>query len=165
MVNETLAALEFSPEARKRADEILSRYPDDHKKAAVVPLLHLAQEEWGYVSPEAMLCVAGLIGCSPVKVAEIATFYPMYNKQPVGKYEIYVCHTLPCALTGCAEILRYLCGKLHIQVGETSEDRKFTLKKAECLAACDRGPVMLVNKTLHTNLTPQKIDEILNSLE
>jgi NADH-quinone oxidoreductase subunit E len=158
-------SLEFSPEARKRADEILSRYPEPHQKAAVVPLLHLAQEEWGYISPEAMVCVAGLIGCSPVKVAEIATFYPMFHKEPVGRYEVQVCHTLPCALTGCADVLRYLSEKLGIGVGETSPDRKFTLKKVECLAACDRGPVMLVNKTLHTNLTPEKIDEILNSLE
>ncbi|MBM3264329.1 MAG: NAD(P)H-dependent oxidoreductase subunit E [candidate division Zixibacteria bacterium] len=158
-------ALEFSPEARKRADEILSRYPQDRKKSAVVPLLHLAQEEWGYVTPEAMVCVADMIGCSPVKVAEIATFYPMYNKQPVGKYEIHVCHTLPCALTGCAEVLGYLSEKLGLQPGETGEDKRFTLKKIECLAACDRGPVMLVNKTLYTNLTPEKIDDILKSLE
>lgn len=158
-------ALEFSPEARQRADEILSRYPENQKKAAVVPLLHLAQDEWGYVSPDAMVCVAELLGCTPVKVAEIATFYPMYNKEPIGKYDVQVCHTLPCALTGCAAILAYVSDKLNLHTGETSPDGKFTLKKAECLAACDRGPVMLVNKILHTNLTPAKIDSILDSLE
>jgi NADH-quinone oxidoreductase subunit E len=157
-------SLEFSPEAQKRAEEILSWYPAERKKSAVVPLLHLAQDQWGYVSPEAMVLVAGLIGCSPVKVAEIATFYPMFNKTPVGRYEVQVCHTLPCALTGCAGMLRHLSEKFGIDVGETTGDGKFTLKKVECLAACDRGPVMLVNKTLHTNLTSEKIDAILDGL-
>ena len=85
--------LEFSDKAQQRATEILSRYPAEYKKAAVVPLLHLAQEEWGYISTEAMAYVASLIDCSPVKVAEIATFYPMINKEPVGKNILAVCHT------------------------------------------------------------------------
>ena len=158
-------ALEFSPDAQKRAEEIMNRYPPEHKRSAVVPLLHLAQKEWGYVSPEAMVYVAKLIEVSPVKVAEITTFYPMFNKEPVGKYEINVCHTLPCALTGCAGIVEHLSEKLKIDVGQTTEDGRFTLKKIECLAACDRGPVMLVNKELYTHLTPEKVDEVLNGLE
>lgn len=158
-------ALEFSPETKQLADRIISRYPAQHKKAAVVPLLHLAQEEWGYVSPEAMAYVAKLIEEPPIKVAEIATFYPMFNKTPVGKYEIYVCHTLPCALTGCGRIVDHLCEWLKVNVGQTTADRRFTVKKAECLAACDRGPVMLVNKTLYTNLTTEQVDDILNRLE
>lgn len=158
-------ALEFSSETRKKAEKLLNRYPPDRKKAAVVPLLHLAQEEWGYISPEAMVCVAKLIDESPVKVAEIATFYPMFNTEPVGKYQIYVCHTLPCVLTGCADILSHLRKKLNIEVGETTGDKRFTLKKIECLAACDRGPVMLVNRHLHTHLTPEKVDELLDALE
>ncbi len=157
--------LEFSDGARERAAEILSRYPDEHKKSAVVPLLHLAQEEWGYVSPEAMACVARLIDCSPVKVAEIATFYPMFNKEPVGEHILAVCHTLPCALTGCGRIFDHLSGRLGVGLGETTKDGRFTLRKSECLAACDRGPVLLVNRRLHTHLTPDKIDEILGELE
>ncbi len=156
--------LEFTNAARERAAKILSRYPDEYKKSAVVPLLHLAQEEWGYVSPEAMACVARLIGCSPVKVAEIATFYPMFNREPVGKNVLAVCHTLPCALTGCAGIFDHLSEKLGIGPGETSEDGRFTLRKSECLAACDRGPVLLVNRRLHTHLTPDKVEEILDEL-
>lgn len=158
-------AIEFSTEAKARADEILNRYPEEHRKAAVVPLLHLAQKEWGYVSKEAIASVAGLIGCSPVKVAEIATFYPMFNKEPVGKYEVMVCHTLPCALTGCADIYNHLSQKLGIGIGETTADNKITLKKSECLAACDRGPVMLVNEDLHTHLTSEKVDEIIDQLD
>ncbi|MBI4553254.1 MAG: NADH-quinone oxidoreductase subunit NuoE [Candidatus Latescibacteria bacterium] len=157
--------LEFSPEARQRAETIIRRYPPQYKKAAVIPLLHLAQEEWGYISAEAMAYVATLIEAPPVKVAEVATFYPMFNKEPIGKYEIQVCHTLPCALTGCGRIVKHLCEKLNIQVGQTTPDRRFTLKKVECLAACDRGPVMLVNKTLYTNLTLEQVDDILNGLE
>ena len=159
------APLEFTDAARERAAEILSRYPAEYKKSAVVPLLHLAQEEWGYISPEAMACVAGLIDCSPVKVAEIATFYPMFNKEPVGENVLAVCHTLPCALTGCAGIFDHLSKRLGIGLGETTEDGRFTLRKSECLAACDRGPVLLVNRRLHTHLTPDKVDEIIDGLE
>lgn len=157
--------LEFSDAARERAAEILDRYPAVYKKSAVVPLLHLAQEEWGHVSPEAMACVARLIDCSPVKVAEIATFYPMFNKEPVGEHVLAVCHTLPCALTGCGRIFDHLSEKLGIGLGETTEDGRFTLRKSECLAACDRGPVLLVNRRLHTHLTTDKVDEILEGLE
>lgn len=157
--------LEFTDAARERAEKILSRYPDEYRKSAVVPLLHLAQEEWGYISPRAMACVAGLIGCSPVKVAEIATFYPMFNKEPVGEHILAVCHTLPCALTGCAGIFDHLAEKLGVGLGETTEDGRFTLRKSECLAACDRGPVLLVNRRLHTHLTTDKVDEILEGLE
>jgi NADH-quinone oxidoreductase subunit E len=158
-------ALAFSPDSQKRAEEILARYPAEHKKAAVVPLLHLAQKEWGYISPDAMSCVADLIEESPVKVAEIATFYPMFHKEPVGRHLINVCHTLPCALAGCSDIVTHISGKLGIGVGDTTEDGRFTLKKIECLAACDRGPVMLVNRELHTHLTPEKIDTIIEGLE
>ncbi len=157
--------LEFTDAAQERAARILSRYPAEYKKSAVVPLLHLAQEEWGYISPEAMACVARLIDCSPVKVAEIATFYPMFNKEPVGENVLAVCHTLPCALTGCAGIFDHLSDKLGIGLGETTEDGRFTLRKSECLAACDRGPVLLVNRRLHTRLTPEKVDGILEGLD
>ena len=112
-----------------------------------------------------MACVADLIGCSPVKVAEIATFYPMFNKKPVGKYQVLFCHTLPCAMTGCADIFQHLSQKLGVGPGETTADNKFTLKKSECLAACDRGPVMLVNEQLHTHLTPEKVDHLLDQLD
>lgn len=157
--------LEFTDAARERAAKILSRYPAEYKKSAVVPLLHLAQEEWGYVSPEAMACVARLIGCSPVKVAEIATFYPMFNKEPAGENILAVCHTLPCALTGCGGIFDHLSEKLGVRLGETTGDGRFTLRKSECLAACDRGPVLLVNQRLHTHVTPEKVDEILAGLD
>lgn len=157
--------LEFTDAARERAEKILGRYPEEYKKSAVVPLLHLAQEEWGYIPPEAMACVARLIGCSPVKVAEIATFYPMFNREPVGEHILAVCHTLPCALTGCAGIFDHLSEKLGVGLGETTEDGRFTLRKSECLAACDRGPVLLVNRRLHTHLTTDKVDEILEGLE
>ncbi len=158
-------SLEFTDAALERAAEILSRYPEKYRKSAVVPLLHLAQEEWGYISPEAMACVARLIGCSPVKVAEIATFYPMFNKEPVGENVLAVCHTLPCALTGCAGIFDHLTERLGVGLGETTEDGRFTLRKSECLAACDKGPVLLVNSRLHTHLTPEKVDDILDRLE
>ena len=158
------APLEFTDAARERAAKIMNRYPGEYRKSAVVPLLHLAQEEWGYISPEAMACVARLIGCSPVKVAEIATFYPMFNKEPVGENVLAVCHTLPCALTGCAGIFDHLSEKLGVGLGETTEDGRFTLRKSECLAACDRGPVLLVNRRLHTHLTTDKVDRILEGL-
>ncbi|GIX05819.1 MAG: NADH-quinone oxidoreductase subunit E [Candidatus Poribacteria bacterium] len=158
-------AFEFTPDRWERFQEILSHYPPERKQAAMLPTLHLAQEQNGYISPEVMEYVAQLLDVSPAQVLDVVTFYPMFFQEPVGKYIVRVCHTLPCALCGCRKIIEHLTEKLGIGMEETTPDGKFTLLGVECLAACNQGPVMMVNEELYGNLTPEKVDEILDGLE
>ena len=152
----------FSAETKQELDRIFGRYVT--KQAALLPVLYLAQREFGYVSLEAMECVAGLVGLTPARVYEVATFYTMYNKQPVGKYFIQVCTNISCALRGGMELFAYLSKKLGIAEGQTTKDGRFTLVKVECLGACGNAPMMQVNDDYHEDLAPAKVDEILKSL-
>jgi len=154
--------VEFSDTTQQELDRIFGRYTT--KQAALLPLLYLAQREFGYVSVEAMEYVAGLVGVSPARVYEVATFYTMYNKQPVGKYFIQVCANISCALRGAMELFAYLSKKLGIKEGETTKDGRFTLVKVECLGACGNAPMMQINDDYYEDLTPAKVDEILKSL-
>ena len=155
-------SLEFSATAKQELDRIFGRYTT--KQAALLPALYLAQREFGYVSPEAMEYVAGIVGVSPTRVYEVATFYTMYNKQPVGKYFIQVCTNISCALRGGTDLFAYLSKKLGIAEGQTTKDGRFTLVKVECLGACGNAPMMQVNDDYYEDLAPAKVDEILKSL-
>jgi NADH-quinone oxidoreductase subunit E len=152
----------FSEEKRGKVNEIISRYPEGKQKSALIPLLHLAQEEFGgWLSIEIMDYVASLLKLAPIEVYEVATFYSMYNLKPVGRYMFEVCQTGPCMLRGSDEIIVYISEKLNIKPGETTADGMFTLKTVECLGACGYAPMMQLGKYYREHLTKEKVDEII----
>lgn len=153
----------FTEEVLKEVDGILSRYPD--KRSALLPVLNLAQREFGWISESIMVYVAGLLELTPPKVFEVVTFYTMFNQRPVGKYLIQFCRTLSCAITGGESLAAYLQKKLEIRMGETTSDGLFTLRMVECLASCGTGPMMQINNTYYESLTVEKIDRILEDLK
>jgi NADH-quinone oxidoreductase subunit E len=154
---------EFSTETLVLVNRIISRYPQGRQKSALLPVLHIAQaENNGWLSAEIMDYVASLLGIQPIEVYEVATFYSMFNLQPVGNCVIEVCQTGPCWLNGAEEILAHFEARLGIKPGETTADGRFTLKKVECLAACGNAPVIQVGTEYHENLTIQKADELLD---
>jgi NADH-quinone oxidoreductase E subunit len=154
---------EFSPQTRKKMDEILAHYPK--KEAALLPLLHLIQQEFGAITVEEEKRLAQLLGIKPIRVREVVTFYTMLRRQPQGRYLIQVCSNLSCSLLGGERLLNYLRRRLGIDAGETTPDKKFTLTAVECLGACDQAPCMMINLDYHTGLNEEKIDEILGSLK
>jgi NADH-quinone oxidoreductase subunit E len=152
----------FSTATLDKAHEIIKRYPEGQQKSALIPLLHLAQREWGgYLTTESMDYVATLLNISPIEVYEVATFYSMYNMQPVGRYVLEVCRTGPCCTVGAERITEYISQKLGIKEGETTPDGMFTLKPMECLGACGYGPVLQILEKFHEHLTEQKIDDLI----
>lgn len=153
--------VQFSEEKMAKVKEIIGRYPEGKHKSALMPILHLAQEEWGWLSVETMDYVAGILNLEPIEVYEVATFYTMYNLKPVGKHVFEVCHTGPCMLRGSDDIIAYIKEKLGIGVGETTADGLFTLKTAECLGACGYAPMMQMGKHYKEHLTKEKIDQIV----
>ena len=154
--------MQFSPQATSEFKTILKKYPD--KRSCLLPLLHLAQREFGWISGEAMDFIAGQLQVPVMQVYETATFYTMYNKKPVGKYHLQVCTNISCSLLNAEHIVKYLEEKLGIGVGETSEDGKFTLTEVECLGSCGTAPVMMINDDYYENLTPERIDAIISKL-
>jgi NADH-quinone oxidoreductase subunit E len=143
-------------------DNILSRYPD--KRSALLPLLYLAQSEYGWLSQDVMNEVAAILELQPTEVTSVAGFYTLFHKEPVGKYVIEICDDLPCALRGAEPFVEHACQKLGIQVGETTPDGLFTLHTVMCLAACDRAPMMQVNLDYHEDLTNEKFDALVDQL-
>lgn len=156
-------ALEFSENSKKELAEIAEKLPEKH--SLLIPALHLAQKDFGYISPEAMECVANALELNAAEVKAVATFYTMFRKEPVGKYHIQVCQNLTCSMMGAESLISHLEKKLGIGCGETSQDKMFTLSRVECLGSCGTAPVMQVNDDYYENLTPQKIDEILVALK
>ncbi len=156
-------ALEFSQETLKQFDEVVSRYPET--KSAVIPVLYMAQKEFGYLSQEAIEYVAKLMDIPAARLYGIVTFYTMLNMNPVGRHHLQVCRTLPCALLGSERITNYLKKKLGINLGETTPDGKFTLSEVECLASCDTAPVMQINDDYCENLSEEKIDKVIENLK
>ncbi|MBI2997593.1 MAG: NAD(P)H-dependent oxidoreductase subunit E [Deltaproteobacteria bacterium] len=156
-------AVEFSPEALKRFEEIISRYPK--KEAAMLPVLYLAQAEFGYLGTDAIEYVAKSMGVSTARVYGVVTFYTMLNMKPIGTHHIQVCRTLPCALAGAEKIAALIKAKLGIDAGETTPDGKFSLSEVECLASCGTGTMMQVNEDYYENLTEERVAEILQSLK
>jgi len=152
----------FSDEKLKKVEEIVARYPAGKQKSALLPVLHLAQEEFGgWLSVESMDYVALLLHLQPIEVYEVATFYSMYNLKPVGKYMFEVCQTGPCMINGSDDIIKYIGDTLGIKPGETSADGMFTLKTVECLGACGYAPMMQLGKTFREHLTKEKVDAII----
>ncbi|MDH7464089.1 NADH-quinone oxidoreductase subunit NuoE [Chitinophagaceae bacterium 26-R-25] len=152
---------QFTEERLAKVKEIIARYPDGKQKSALLPVLHLAQEQFGWLSSETMDYVAGLLQIEPIEVYEVATFYSMYNLKPVGKYMFEVCQTGPCMVRGSEDIIEYIKQKLGIKVGETTADGLFTLKTVECLGACGYAPMMQLGKHYREHLTKEKVDAII----
>lgn len=143
---------------------IIARYPEGQAKSAVLPVLHLAQKHFGWLSSPVMDYVAGLIGILPIEVYEVATFYTMFHTAEVGKYVFEVCRTGPCCLLGAEQVIDHMCNKLGIHPGETTPDGMFTIKEVECLAACGFAPVMQIREQYYERLTPEKVDTLIDQL-
>ena len=156
-------AVEFSPETLKKFEETVNRYPK--KEAAMLPVLYLAQQEFGYLGEEAIAYVAKILEQPPARVHGVVSFYTMLNMKPVGRHHIQVCRTLPCALRGAEKITGFLKQKLGIELGQTTSDKRFTLTEVECLASCGTAPMMQINDDYYENLTEAKVTEILESLK
>lgn len=157
--------IQFSQEKLAKAQEIIARYPEGKQKSALIPMLHLAQEEFGgWLDVPVMDYVASLLSIKPIEVYEVATFYTMFNMKPVGKYVLEVCQTGPCMLRGSDKIIDHIKHKLGIKEGETSADGLFTLKPAECLGACGYAPMMQLGKHFKEHLSIEKVDAILDEL-
>ncbi len=140
----------ISEKVQKKIESIASRLPQ--RAAAMLPALRLIQDEIGYVPPEEREWLAGKLGVSPVAVEAVLSFYTLFRRDPEGKYTIWVCSTLPCALRGCELLMDHLRRVLGIREGETTPDRRITLKRAECLGGCDRAPVIQVGEDYHDEL-------------
>lgn len=155
-------SLQFSEQKLAKVHEIIQRYPDGRQKSALLPVLHLAQEEFGgWLDVPVMDYVAGLLNITPIEVYEVATFYSMYNLKPIGKFMFEVCQTGPCMVKGSDQIIEYIKSKLGIGVGETTPDGLFTVKTVECLGACGYAPMMQLGKHYREHLTPEKVDTII----
>ncbi|XP_068003701.1 NADH dehydrogenase [ubiquinone] flavoprotein 2, mitochondrial [Melanerpes formicivorus] len=156
---------EFTPENQKRIEAIINNYPEGHKSAAVMAVLDLAQRQHGWLPISAMNKVAEVLEMPPMRVYEVATFYTMYNRKPVGKYHIQVCTTTPCMLRDSDSILEAIKKKLGIKVGETTPDKLFTLIEVECLGACVNAPMVQINDNYYEDLTPKDIEDIIDELK
>lgn len=154
---------EFSEKTKKKIEEIVARYPQ--KEAAILPILHITQQEFGSISTEEEKLVARILGIKPISVRELVTFYTMLSRESLGKYHIQVCSNLSCSLLGADNFVDYLVEKLGIKPGETTPDKKFTLSTVECLGACERAPCMLINFNYYGEMDPKKVDEILDGLK
>lgn len=152
----------FSDKKLQEVQQIIERYPEGKQKSALLPVLHLAQQEFGgWLDVPVMDYVASLLNLQPIEVYEVASFYSMYNLKPVGRYMFEVCQTGPCMLRGSDEIIAYIGEKLGIKPGETTADGMFTLKTVECLGACGYAPMLQLGKNYREHLTPAKVDEII----
>jgi NADH-quinone oxidoreductase E subunit len=156
-------AAQFSQESQATIQRLLERYPT--RRAVTLPALHLAMREFPYIDDEVCQAVADVLQVPMVDVKGVATFYSLFPTEPHGKYSLEVCINLSCSLQGARRCLRYLENKLGIKAGETTPDGRFTLRGMECLAACDRAPMMHINnEIMHSNLTEEKLDQILQEL-
>ena len=159
-MSETIA---FRPETMEQVHKIIARYPEGKQKSALIPLLHVAQKEFGgWLAVPVMDYVAEILSIQPIEVYEVATFYTMFNMKPVGKYVLEVCQTGPCMLKGSDGIIKHIKETLNINVGETTPDGLFTLKTVECLGACGYAPMLQLGDFYHEHLTNEKVTEILN---
>ncbi|NEU10355.1 NAD(P)H-dependent oxidoreductase subunit E [Flavihumibacter sp. R14] len=159
--------VDFSSELLSKFGEIVKRYPEGKHKAALLPILHLVQAEYGWLSPASMERVAGYLDLKPIEVYEVATFYTMFFLRPQGKYVLEVCRTGPCCLVGAEKIMEHLENKLGVKEGEVTADGQFSWRGVECLAACGMGPVLQIGPeyTFHENLTSESVDQLLVDLK
>lgn len=154
---------QLSPAAEQRIEELKELYPNP--RSAVMPALYIAQEEFGQITEEGVQWVAGKIGISPVQVMEVATFYTMYHKKPVGKYHVQVCRTLSCALAGARKLSEHLHRRLSLKPGEVSADGMWSYEEVECLGSCGTAPMCEINDRYFENLTPEKLDLLMEEIE
>jgi NADH-quinone oxidoreductase subunit E len=158
--------ISFKEETLELIRKITKRYPDGKHKSALIPVLHIAQAEFGgWLSPQTMDLVAEVLTLKPIEVYEVASFYSMFNLQPVGKCLIEVCRTSSCWLCGAEDIIDHLEHKLNIKVGETTSDGMFTLKAVECLGSCGTAPMMQVGADYHENLSIEKVDKLVDGFK
>ena len=156
----------ISPESRAEIDRWVAKYPADKKNSAVMSALRVMQDQnGGWLTTELMDAVAEYLEMEPISVYEVATFYSMYELKPVGKHKICVCTNISCMLCGSDEVVAHLKDRLGIGLGQTTDDGKFSLKEVECLGACGGAPMFQIDRSYYENLTPEKIDSILDSLE
>ena len=153
----------FSPEIEAEIDAHLAKYPV--KRSAILPLMFIVQRERGYLDPPGVSYLANRLGLRITDIWEVATFYSMIQTEPAGKYHIQICKTLSCKIMGEPKITEHVCSKLGIEPGQTSADRRFTVSLVECLGSCGTAPMFQINFDYHENLTPEKVDRILDSLE
>jgi NADH-quinone oxidoreductase subunit E len=160
-----MTEIKFSDETLALARKIIGRYPEGKHKSALLPLLHLAQAEFdGWLSPPVMDYVASLLSIKPIEVYEVATFYSMFNTEPVGKCLIEVCQTGPCNIRGADDIIDHIKNRLNITVGGTTSDGMFTLKTVECLGSCGSAPMLQCGADYFENLTTDKVDSLIDKL-
>jgi NADH-quinone oxidoreductase E subunit len=158
------APFAYTAENRARLDEIVKRYPADRKRSAVLPALYLVQYQQGYVTPSAMREVARALEITPADVEDVVSYYTMFYTQPVGKFVLNVCRTLSCAINGAERVTQELSAKLGIKPGQTDPTGTFTLMEVECLGACDRAPVVMVNDAWHERLGPDAAGQLIDDL-
>lgn len=157
-----IMAMQFSDTTYKKFQAVLTRYPT--KRAAILPTFWLAQQEFGYLSPETMEYIGRLLDLSPASVAAVASFYTMFNKEPVGKFHVQVCTNLSCTLLGAERIVECVEKKLGVGLGQTTPDKQFTLSEVECLGSCGTAPVAQVNDDYYENLTPEGVVKLIDEL-
>ena len=157
-------AFTYTPENQQKFDENVSHYPADQRKSAIIFALYLVQAQQGYVSGASMRHVATQIGCTTADVEDVVTYYTMFYRKPVGKYVLNVCRTLSCALLGAERVTEELSEKLGIKPGQTTADGVFSLIEVECLGACDRAPVVMVNDDWHERLSPEQAGQFVDDI-
>jgi NADH-quinone oxidoreductase subunit E len=165
MSEQTIKPIQFSAETMDLVQRIIKRYPEGKQKSALLPVLHVAQAEFdGWLSTPVMDYVASILSIKPIEVYEVASFYTMYNLEPVGTCLIEVCQTGPCWLRGADDIVAHFEKKLNIKVGETTTDGMFTLKTVECLGSCGTAPMLQCGSDYYEDLTTEKVDTLIEKL-
>jgi len=154
----------YSAENRARFDEIVKRYPPERRRSAVLPALYLVQQQQGYITANGIRHVAEMLGITRADVEDVVSYYTMFYRRPVGTFVLSVCRTLSCALNGAERVTEALCDQLRIKPGQTDASGTFTLLEVECLGACDRAPVVMVNDAWHENQTPESVAKLLDDL-
>ena len=155
----------YTPENRARFDTIVTRYPPDRRRSAVLPALYLVQAQQGYITANGIRHVAELLGITRADVEDVVSYYTMFYTKPVGTFVINVCRTLSCAVNGAERVTEELCAKLNVTPGQTDASGTFTLMEVECLGACDRAPVIMVNDSWHEHQSPEKVGKLLDDLK
>jgi NADH-quinone oxidoreductase subunit E len=157
-------AFEYTPENRARFDAVIERYPRDRRRSAVLPALYLVQQQQGYITANGIRHVAELLEMTRADVEDVVSYYSMFYTRPVGRFVLSVCRTLSCAINGAGRVTDALCGELGVKPGQTDPTGTFTVLEVECLGACDRAPVVMVNDAWQENQTPESVGRLLNDL-
>lgn len=154
----------YTAERLARFEAIVTRYPPEQRRSAVLPALYLVQDQQGYITANSMRYVAGLLGMTPADVEDVVSYYTMFFTKPVGKFVLSVCRTLSCALNGAERVTEHICGALGIRPGQTDPSGTFTLLEVECLGACDRAPVIMINDAWQEHQRPEDVQRLLDDV-